>query len=193
MRPSPLSTLAALFLAAAPVAAQPGDPAIPLSRLMEEMAKKPAATARFVEKRHMRILTQPMVIEGTLTYSGGRLEKHTIFPKEERIVIEGGRMVIHRPGQSGSTSVLLSDFPALEAFIIGLRSTLAGDLQRLKRDFWVKYNASGRNWQIVLTPLAETASGEVQEVRIMGKGFKIASLEVIEIDGDRSVIRIYSD
>lgn len=185
--------LAGLVIAVAPGAAQPGDPAIALSRLMEEMAARPAATTRFVEERHMQILTKPVVIEGTLTYAGGRLEKHTISPKEERVVIEGDRMVIHRPGEGSSATILLSDFPALEAFIVGLRATLAGDLARLKRDFWVKYTAAGRDWRIVLTPLAETAREEVSEVRIVGHGTKIATLEVIETDGDRSVIRIRDD
>ena len=45
--------------------------------LMQELAQIPASSTRFVETRHLAILTRPLELKGTLSYERpNRLSKH---------------------------------------------------------------------------------------------------------------------
>ena len=165
------------------------EPKWSLERLMTAMAGAREAQAAFVEERHLQYLTEPLIVEGVLRYAPGRLEKHILRPEEERLIVRGNRVTIVAPGTE-RRSVLLSDYPALEATIVGLRATLDGDLDTLKRHYWIDYDADGRNWRLGLTPLEEDVRRRILGVRLAGIGGWIASLEVVEQAGDRYVIRI---
>lgn len=177
----------------APARAGGDDAAWTLDRLMGALARTSTGTVRFVEERHFQLLSEPLILEGTLSYAGGRLEKRTLKPERELAIIENGRMRVSSPALSRPRTVLLSDVPALETFISSLRATLEGDLDRLKRDFWVGFKASGADWRMTLTPLSQTAREEINDVLISGRGVRIASIEIIEGDGDRTIIRLPDD
>ena len=186
-----LRVLAMLLAGTAWAAEQ--TPGWPLERLMSELSKTPTGTIRFVEERHLQLLSEAVVIEGTLSYADGRLEKRTMRPEKELAVIENGRMRITSPARSRATTVLLSDFPALEIFVSSLRATLDGDLERLKRDFWVGYKTAGPDWRLTLTPLSEAAREDIRDVVVSGLDRRITSIEINESDGDRTVVRIRRD
>ena len=187
------SFLVILSVAASPVQAEGNRASWTLPRLMEALSKAAPATVRFVEERHFKMLSQPLILEGTLRYADGRLEKRTVRPEEELAVIEGGRMRISSAKISPPRTVSLSDIPALDAFIASLRATLDGDIQGLKRDFWVRFKASAEEWRMTLTPLSDEAREDIDNVVISGHGVQIASIEINERAGDRTVIRIRRD
>lgn len=183
-------SLLLVSLVLAPAHAGGDGAAWTLDRLMGALARTSIGTVRFVEERRFQLLSEPLILEGTLSYAGGRLEKRTLKPEKELAVIENGRMRVSSPALARPRTILLSDVPALEAFISSLRATLEGDLERLKRDFWVGFKASGADWRMILTPLSQTAREEIEDVVVSGRGVRIASIEIVEGDGDRTIIRI---
>lgn len=181
----------AFLLAAAPAAggSRAAETEWSLARLMAAMAGVREAQASFVEERHLQYLTEPLIIEGTLSYMPGRLEKRILKPEEERLIVQGDRLRIVSPA-AGRRTVLLSDYPVLEASILGLRATLDGDLETLKRFYWVEYEVKGRDWRLDLTPRATEVRDRIRWVRLSGTGSRIVAMEIVEAGGDRSLIRI---
>lgn len=161
-----------------------------LQRLMTAMSSASRGKVRFVEERHLQYLTEPLTIEGILSYQSGRLEKHTLKPAEERLVIEGDRLQIISPRTGGRRRVLLSDYPALETFIVGLRATLDGDLETLRRLYWVEFDGRNGAWRISLTPLSDEAKDTISSVTISGVRDRVRAMEIRETGGDRSLIRL---
>lgn len=161
-----------------------------LTHLMEELAKRQSGSVKFRETRFLKLLTNPVTIEGVLSYDGNRLEKHNLKPEDERVVIDGSRVTIFRPAQNREDSLFLSDIPALDVFITGLRATLRGDIASLRRSFWIKYDHVGADWKMTLTPLDQEAVAAVREVRLAGRAIQIATIEVEEASGDRSLIEL---
>lgn len=181
-----LAVTAVLF----PGPAVSGERSWSLAYLMAEMAKRPGGTVRFVEERHFKLLTEPLIVKGTLSFEGNRLEKHNLEPEEERVVIDGQRVTVMSASRERPGNVYLSDFPALDVFVSGLRATLRGDLGRLRNRFWIKYDHEGDAWRMTLTPLDGEASGVVREVKMSGKAVRMDTVDVIEASGDRSSIRL---
>lgn len=161
-----------------------------LNYLMAEMAKRQSGSIKFRERRYLKLLTDPVTIEGVLSFDGNRLEKHNLKPEEERVVIDGSRVTIFRPAQKREDSVFLSDLPALDVFVTGLRATLRGDLASLRHSFWITYGHAGADWKLTLTPLDTEALAVVREVRLAGQAIQIATVEVEEASGDRSLIEL---
>jgi len=65
------------------IAAEANEPdAWDVTRLMRELGEVKSAKARFVERKHLAILSAPLEATGTLLYTApGRLEKHTLTPR----------------------------------------------------------------------------------------------------------------
>lgn len=174
---------------AAPVAA----PQWSLDALLAAMSRAPKPDLRFVEERHLGYLTEPLIVEGWLRYAKGRLEKHTLKPREERLVIEGNRVTVAIPATGRRQRLILSDYPALEAFAVGMRATMEGDRKALKRLFWPRLEGGRDAWRLELTPQSETTREDLSAVRVTGRGGRIGTIEIVETGGDRIVIRIIDD
>src|SRR5262245_34162166 len=119
--------LAAMLLAAVAMGAEPAAPgAWDLQRLMQELAQVKTAKARFTERRHVAILSAPLDSSGTLVYSApGKLEKQTLTPRPESLVLEGDRLTLEAKGRRRTFA--LQEHPVIWAFVESIRSTLAGD------------------------------------------------------------------
>ena len=63
---------------------------------MQGLSKVPAAKGKFVERKYLAMLTAPLDSSGTLVYTApGRLEKNTLAPKPERLVLDQDKLT-HR-------------------------------------------------------------------------------------------------
>ena len=68
-----------------------------IAQLMQGLAQRGAERALFVEKKFIAILDQPLESSGELRYvPPDRLEKRTLKPRPESLVLEGDRLVIER-------------------------------------------------------------------------------------------------
>jgi len=189
-----ITALAALIAAAAsctpPVAAADWG----VEQLMQALGEVKSSTARFVERKHVTILNAPLESSGTLVYAApGKLEKHTVAPKAESLVLDGDRLTIENKAQDQRRTFALQEQPVIWAFVEGIRSTLAGDLATLTRFYRVGLEGYERRWRLTLKPSEPRMLDVVSEIRISGDRNWINAIEIIETDGDRSVMTITRD
>lgn len=184
-----LLVLAATLLCA-PLASAAETTDISLAAVMAAFAKTKASKAAFVEEKHVSFVSTPLVSEGTLSYDGDILEKHVLSPDEELMRIEGDRLSISKGRGSNPTEVSLSDYPALDVFITALRATLNGDLPKLESVFDIHFTSEAQSWQFRLTPKQAEIRNVLTSAEFTGSGTRIAQLDVLERNGDRTIIKL---
>jgi len=179
----------------AAVAAEAGDAAgWDIKRLMQELAQVKTAQGRFVERKHLAILNAPLELSGTLVYvAPSRLEKHTLAPRPESLVLEREELTIESRERNQRRTLVLQDHPVIWAFVESIRSTLAGDLPTLTRFYQVSLDGGERRWRLTLKPSEPGMRDVVSEIRISGDRSWINAIEIIETGGDRSVMTITKD
>lgn len=174
---------------AAPCSAQ--DAAWSLSRLGAGLARDTPSVVRFSEERLLNYLSEPLLLEGTLSFDPPeRLEKQVLRPKKEKITVDGNLVTFETNPKDPPVRVLLSDYPALEAFITALRAALSGDIETLGDIYAIVLDGTEESWSLRLTPRSEALKQAVSEVRMSGSAGRITSIEILETGGDRSIITI---
>ena len=162
-----------------------------IEQLMEALGAVKSSQARFVERKHMAILTAPLESSGTLVYRApDRLEKHTLAPRRESLVLDRDALTLSIPERDQRRTLPLQDHPGLRAFVESIRSTLAGDLAKLSRFYEVRFDGTQRQWRLTLEPRDPEVRELVSEIRIGGSRDAITTIEIVEAGGDRSVMTI---
>jgi outer membrane lipoprotein-sorting protein len=162
-----------------------------VEQLMQALAAVKSSKARFVERKHMAILNAPLESSGTLVYvAPARLEKHTLAPRPESLVLDGEEITITGDEPNQHRRLNLQDHPVIRAFVESIRSTLAGDLPTLTRFYEVELVGSERKWRLTLKPSEPEMQEVVREIRISGESGSISAIETVETNGDRSVMTI---
>jgi hypothetical protein len=165
-----------------------------IKRLMQELGQVKIAKGRFVERRYLAILTAPLESSGTLTYvAPDRLEKHTLAPRSESLVLERGQLTLESSEPKRRRTIRLEDYPVIGVFVESIRSTLAGDLALLNHLYEVALEGDERKWRMVLKPADPKMQEVVSEIRLSGSRNWIGSIEFLEPGGDRSVMTITRD
>ena len=182
-----LSALAFATIAPASGAAPaPGAGPFTARQLMQMLAADKASRADFVEKKYLASLDRPLESSGELVYvAPSRLEKRTVKPKPEVLVIDGDTLTVERNGATRSIS--LASYPEVAAFTDSLRATLAGDLDALARDYRVQVDGSRARWRLTLLPSDPKIAALVSRVTVSGRDRRVEQIEVLQADGNRSV------
>ncbi|MDH4284333.1 MAG: outer membrane lipoprotein carrier protein LolA [Gallionellaceae bacterium] len=161
-----------------------------LPQLMHLLAQKKTGKATFIEKKHLKIIDQPVVSTGKLSFvAPGKLEKHTLTPKPESLVLNGSTLIIDRPGKQRMT-VGLEEYPEVAAFIESIRGTLAGDLATLEKLYQIELTGSASKWQLMLLPKQERMRSIFSSIRISGVHADLKTIDIEQRDGDRSEMTI---
>ena len=160
-----------------------------IDQLMRSLAQIRSDHARFVEKKFIAMLDQPVESSGELFYTApDRLEKRTIKPKPESMILDHGSLVIERGRRRHDLQ--LQDYPELSAFIDSIRGTLAGDRKALERNFRLGLDGTVERWTLELLPLDERMQAVVKRIRIAGVRNAVRSIEITHADGDSSLTLI---
>lgn len=184
------SWLALLLLASTPASAQGWN----LDALMSEMAAVPASRTRFVETRHLAMLTQPLELKGSLSYERpDRLVKHVETPFDETLTVKGEVLSLVNQTKGEQRSLSLREQPALGALVEGVRATLAGDRAQLERHYRVQFSGRREAWRLHLVPRATQVRAHVESITVSGAAARAQRIEVLESTGDRSVMTIVHD
>ena len=105
-----------------------------IDQLMRGLAQIRSDHSSFVEEKFIAMLDKPVESSGELFYTApDHLEKRTIKPKPESMILDHGTLVIERGRQKHGLQ--LQDYPELAAFIDTIRGTLAGDRKALERNY----------------------------------------------------------
>ena len=163
--------------------------AFDLDQLMGELAKNKGGRARFVEKRHIALLDIPVQSSCEMLYSPpDRLEKRTLLPKPETMVLDKDQLSLERDKRR--MSIHLSSRPEAQAFVDSIRSTLAGNRQVLEQNYALQLQGDSRQWVLTLMPSAPAISALLQRITVSGSNSQVRHIEYLQVDGDRSEIAI---
>ena len=125
------------------------EPAWGLSELMIDLGRVKQAKGTFVEKKYLKLLSAPLESSGQLNYTAPyRLEKITLTPKPESMVVDQDLLTIEMRGRKRSLQI--QDYPVLWAFVESIRGTLKGDLSALQQFYKVKLDGDAPGLAIEL-------------------------------------------
>src|ERR1700733_4405075 len=107
---------------------------IDLDDVMHLLAQRQHGRVEFVEQQFLAVLKHPVESSGELRYDApDRLEKRTLEPRAETLVLEGG-MLTQQRGEHRRV-LDLHRYPQILPFVESIRATLAGDRNALERIF----------------------------------------------------------
>jgi hypothetical protein len=165
-----------------------------IQALMREMAQVPASRSRFVETRHIALLTRPLELKGSLSYERpNRLSKHVQSPFDELLSVEGDAATLVNKTTGEQRFVSLREQPAMGALVASVRATLAGDLAQLERHYKVEFSGARGSWSLRLVPRDSQVRGYVETIALAGAEARLKRIEIVETGGDRSVMTILHD
>ena len=183
MRLRPLAAVLLSFTLAMPAMAQ-----VTLDGAMKDLAGVRQGRAEFSEQKSIPELSSPLPSTGSLSWvAPDRLEKHTTWPTEEILRVEGDRLLLERPAQNLRQELSLDQSPEIRPFVEAIRATLAGDLETLRRYYEVSFSPEGEGWHMVLTPLSARIRVALQRVDIYGSRGFVRQVETRGNDGITSL------
>jgi hypothetical protein len=160
-----------------------------LPQLMSGFAVVEESRARFQEEKHLAMLTEPLMLSGTLRYvRPDRIEKRITQPYAESLRIDRDRLEWESQGRTRILS--LRSQPQIWALAESLRATLAGDLPALQRHYTLKLQGTRTQWTITLEPRYDSLAQFIEQIRLQGRDNQLREVEIIEASGDRSLMRI---
>lgn len=160
-----------------------------LDQLMQSLATTRTGHASFIEKKSIAILDKPVESSGELFYTApDRLEKRTLKPKAESMVLDKDNLIVEQRGKKHVLS--LQSYPEIAAFIDSIRGTLAGDRKALERSYKLNMVGTQQDWNLNLLPLEDKMKKVVTSIDINGSDNKLETIEIKQADGDSSVMTI---
>ncbi len=193
MAPGAAAALQAAPAAATPAAATPAEKAAATPPVLDELMRLLAARrhghVRFTEVHVLAMLRRPLESSGELSYDAPDwLEKRTLKPRPETLVLAGGVLSIRRGAHTRTLE--LAQHPQLAPWVECIRATLAGDRAALERYFQVDFSGSLAHWNLLLVPKDPARAATIAQIRISGEGAALHTLETRQTDGDHSVLTI---
>jgi hypothetical protein len=166
-----------------------GSAAPDFDAVMGLLAARRHGRVEFVEQQFVAILDHPVESSGELRYDApDRLEKRTLLPHPEDLVLAGGVLTMERGGHSRVLD--LQRYPQIQPFIESIRATLAGDRSALERIFHVDFAGNVQRWSLTLVPLDGRLTRNVKQVQIDGSRDQLLRVEIRQADGDRSLMTL---
>lgn len=163
-----------------------------LPELMQLLAQHKSAKASFVERKYIGFVDRPLESSGELAFiAPDRLEKRTLAPKPESLVLEGNTLSVEKAGKR-RLDVDLQSHPEAAAFVESIRGTLAGDLAALQKFYTLDLSGRAEHWTLVLVPNQPRMQKIVSRIRIEGTQSRVRLVAFEQADGDRSEMQITS-
>jgi outer membrane lipoprotein-sorting protein len=162
-----------------------------IDTLMRGLAKHEGGRARFVETKTIALLDKPVVSTGELNYvPPARLEKRTLKPKQELMVLDGDQLRLERGKQV--FTIRLSDQPEALAFVDSLRGTLSGDKAALEKNYKLRLSGTEERWTLDLLPDDQRIAAFVVRITFGGTKNRVEWIRYLQADGDSAVMTIES-
>jgi outer membrane lipoprotein-sorting protein len=160
-----------------------------VDQLMSLLAQRKQGEVKFTETDYLQILDQPVKSAGVLVYRApDHLEKRTLAPRKESMILEGDELTVQRGHRTYRMQV--SAHPQAAPYVDAIRDTLAGNEAALAKVFQVGFTGTREEWKLELVPLDKGAARKIRRVEIAGREDVIRSVEILQADGDRSVMTL---
>jgi outer membrane lipoprotein carrier protein LolA len=166
-----------------------GVPMGDLDEVMHLLAQRRHGRVEFVEQHFLAVLRRPIESSGELLYDApDHLEKRTLLPHPENLVLDAGALTVERDGRRRVLD--LHRYPQIQPFVESIRATLAGDRSALERVYRLGFAGSLPHWSLTLEPLDRELARVVRQVRIDGSRDELLRVEIRQPDGDRSLMTL---
>lgn len=160
-----------------------------MDQLMRALASTQSGHASFIERKNIAVLDKPVESSGELFYTApDRLEKRTLKPKPESMLLEKDKLTVEQRGKKHVLS--LQSYPEIAAFIDSIRGTLAGDRKALEKSYKLSLSGSQEDWKLNLLPIQDKMKKVVSSIMISGANQLVHTIEIKQADGDSSVMTI---
>ena len=181
--------LIAALVALPPVQAA-DDPLQLLTAVIRMLGEKTQRQSVFREEKTVPHVTKPLASSGVLIYRHpDRLEKRTLSPIREDLVVEGRRASL--TGGDGATRVVDIDSHAeLRVVIDTLLGVLSGNLTALQTDFDVTAEGDAANWRLILRPRGKDAPRFLRDASVSGQMAAIREIRLLLPQGHWDVITV---
>jgi len=124
-----------------------------------------------------------------MTYTApDRLEKRTLTPKVETLLLDKDILSIERDKQK--LSINLANQPEALAFVDSIRGTLSGNRAALEKNYALHLSGNQDKWVLTLLPSDQKISAMVLRITVSGSRNQVRSIEYLQTDGDRSLLSI---
>ena len=162
---------------------------------MEIFSESQGVRARFKEERQLSILANPIQTEGELFFSPpNRLARHTRLPGQSSLIVDGDRLTLR--DETGEQIVSLGSSHVARGLVDNFALLLRGDLPALRKMYDVTFYSQENHdspdpggWIIDLEPRDATTRALVERIRIMGRSGILSSMDTLETNGDRTIMR----
>ena len=191
------AVLACLMLASGAAAkaskTAPAKPAVTdkapadVDALLASLAKAPGLYAHFREEKHITLLQQPLVSEGSIYFAPpSRFSRRTEKPLKSTMIIDGKQMSFST--EESHERLSLAANPVAQMFADAFVMLLSGNRVGLEKIFKMQLTpatggASGE-WKLVLTPRVSPMDKLIKELELRGRGLNLNELDVRESNGD---------
>ena len=160
-----------------------------LDAVMALLAMRQHGRAEFIEQQFLAVLDHPIESSGELRYDApDHLEKRTLSPRPETLVLAGGVLTVERGGRRRVLD--MHRYPQIQPFVESIRATLAGDRSVLEKAFHVEFAGSVERWSLVLVPVEQHLKQTVARIQIDGSRDQLLKIEIRQADGDRSLMTL---
>jgi hypothetical protein len=160
--------------------------AFDLQQLSEQLAKPDVIHGQFIQEKHLRALPQPLTSTGkfVLAKNHGLLWLlQTPLQQDYRITDQG----IARRDANGWQKLPGKSTGAEQNRLF--LAVLQGDSSGLQRDFELSLSGDAQHWKLTLLPRSMLLKQVFSQINIAG-GELVHSIELLETQGDRSVLRM---
>lgn len=160
-----------------------------LDALFTSLASDGPKRSKFYELRRLSEIDLPLESRGTLEFDPpATLRKITTEPIAEQLELNESVLSVTI---AGTTRELPIDaVPAAGALAGALRGLLAGRLADVRAHFSISLETEEAGWQINLSPLESAVSAVLQNMVVRGRSAQIDQIEILQTNGDESVMQI---
>jgi hypothetical protein len=160
-----------------------------LDSILASLAQRHHGHALYSEQIESALFKRPLLTSGELFFDApDRLEKKTLKPASEDLLVEGDVVTIVRG--THRTSMRLSDNPQLGPLLNGIRATLAGDRSALERDFQLAFKADESGWALTLQPLPTESKPLYKRIQIHGVDGTVQHVALERVTGERTTMTL---
>lgn len=154
------------------------------------LAKAQVVRGRFVQRRHLAGLVQPLESKGTFLFARGvGIEWHTELPFDSQFVLTDAG-ITQRDEGGEPLRISAADQPALTVVSRVFFALFALDLESLSHDFALSGQRVGdAGWEIGLKP-RDKALGSVFRQAVVSGATSVRSVTLEDGNGDRSQIEL---
>lgn len=161
-----------------------------LNEVMKQLANVKQSNSEFIETKSISLLDNEIKLSGLLEYTApNSFIKQTLKPNHELFKVTGN--ALHIKNADGEESdLLVSNYPAIEMFVVAYQGILSGDLKKLTEFYKVTFKGNSKHWNISLFPIEDDALEYIEMITVEGQGAIISKIITLESSGDKSIMLI---